>query len=427
MIKRIKKILPKSEYAKNTTVSIVGVGLAAVIPILLRPFLGRIFTPEEFNLMSLYISVTSILAIPANFRYGYAVAITRTDDEARSVLLGSLMLSFIFSCVTLVVLIFFGELVVSLFHLDKALVKWFYLVPLSCFFISACIGFNGWLTRKKAFKAMASNKIIRRGGEGGFQLLLGNLKIAGGLIYGTLIGDLLNFLVHFFQFRKSDGNFKGITRHKVKSGLKTYIDFPKFNLVPALLDTVSLALPFFMVNARYADETGGQFAQSRDLLSMPLVLISAALSQVLLQKLAEKRSRGEAIVSLINRHVWYLTLLSLLGIAIIYPFGEALFVFFVGDQWGLAGNMASWMVVAYALKFVITPMSVVFFALEKVKIAGFWQVSYFAGMCTLFLLPDIGIYEFILWYVAVEAVFYLIYLVLIYRTSKAYDRSLRYE
>ncbi|MBK6527864.1 MAG: oligosaccharide flippase family protein [Crocinitomicaceae bacterium] len=81
----MKNLLPKSDYAKNSIISILGVGVAALIPLAIRPFLGRMFTPEEFNLLGLYVTVTSILAIAANFRYGYAVVVTSDDEEAKGV------------------------------------------------------------------------------------------------------------------------------------------------------------------------------------------------------------------------------------------------------------------------------------------------------------------------------------------------------
>lgn len=420
----MKKYLPKSEYARNSIISVVGVGLAAIIPLLLRPFLGRIFTPAEFNILGLYIGITSILAIAANFRYGYAVAICKDDEQAKNVLLGSIVLSFCFSLLIFITVFFFGDAIALALKFDPAISEWFYLIPLSVFFTSSCIGLNGWLNRKKSFTAMAVNKSLRRGGEGFFQFVFGKLKLTGGLIYGTFIGDAINFLIHLFQFKKADGNFRNVNSDTIKKSLAQYVDFPKYNLIPSLLDTVSLYLPFFIVNNFYSKEISGQFFQSRDLLAMPLILVSMALSQVLLQKLTEKRAQSQHVTPIIMRHIYFLSTLAIVGVLILYPFGEDLFVIFVGPQWGVAGNMASLMVIAYAMKFVITPLSVIFFAIEKVKISSFWQLGYFGGMCCLFFFPSLDINTFILYYVIIEVIFYIIYLILILKVSKQYDRNL---
>lgn len=398
--------------------------IAAIIPVLIRPVLGRMFTPEEFNMVGLFVTISSILAIAANLRYGYAVAVTRTDREALAVLAGSIFLSLIFSIFVTGVILLFGKSL--LFFLEESesgsFLSWLLFVPVSTFAISACIGFNGWLNRQKAFRGMAYNKILRRGSEGAIQLGSGKLSVNGGLILGTLLGDVINLIVHFFQFKKTGGTFKNIKRSEITSTLSTYSDFPKYNLLPALLDTLTLALPFLIINNRYSAELSGQFAQSRDLLSMPLVLISATISQVLLQRLVEQRNRNAAITPIVSKHLVYLGAMGLVGGVILFFFGEPLFLLFVGDQWGPAGQMATWMVIAFVLKFTISPLSVLFFAIERVKIASVWQLFYFTATTVLFLLPDdVGIYEFICWYVVIDAITYLVYLILIYREAKHFD------
>jgi len=421
----MKKYLPKSEYAKNSIISIVGVALASLIPLLIRPFLGRIFTPEEFNTMGLYITLVSVLAIAANFRYGYAVAIAKSDDDAKNALMASIVLSLLFSILVFVVLLLFGAFILQFLELDNSLSYWFYFVPISVFITSSCIGLNGWLNRKKSYTAMAVNKSVRRGGEGFFQLLFGKIKLTGGLLYGVILGDLLNFITHFFQFKRAEGNFKNVNSTSIKKVLRTYIDFPKYNLIPSLLDTLSLMLPFIIINGYYSKEISGQFYQSRDLLALPLVLVSTALSQVLLQRLSEHRANQKVIMPLLIRHIYFLATLGFLGVLILIPFGEDLFVIFVGDQWGMAGTMAAIMVISYAFKFVVTPLSVIFFSLEKVKISGYWQVAYFLGISSLLLIKTDDIYSFIRYYVIIEVAFYAIYLLLIISLAKKYDKELK--
>ena len=420
----MKLLIRRSEYVKNSLISVVGVALAAVIPIAIQPFLGRIFTPEQVNNLGLYTAITTVLAIAANFRYGYVVAITRNDEDAKSVLFGSILLSFFFAGMIFILQVLVADPLVSFFQLDPSFATWFCFMPLSVFVISVAIGLNGWLIRKKRFTAMATNKSVRRGGEGVAQLILGKLNFAGGMIYGAIIGDVLNFFVHFFQFRRSGGNFHGVDAVTVKRNIRQYIDFPKYNLVPALLDTLSLYLPYLVVNAYYSKEISGQFYESRLVLMLPLVLIATAISTVLLQKLTEKRDLGQKMTPILLRHIYILSVMGIVGVVVVYPFGEELFLIFLGPQWGMAGNMASLMVISYALRFVVAPLSQIFFALEKVKTVSYWQYGYFIGMGCLFFLPGKSINTFISWYVMIEVLAYLIYLVLILAVAKKYDRSL---
>jgi O-antigen/teichoic acid export membrane protein len=420
----MKKYFRSSEYTKNSFISVMGVGMAAVIPVLLQPFLGRMFTPEEFNVLGLYVTLTSVLAIAANFRYGYAVAVSHDDESAKNLLAGSIFLSFVFSMLTLAGMFFFSGAIRSGLSLSPQFYNSLYLVPLSVFFISSCIALNGWLNRKKQFLAMAVNKTVRRGGEGFFQLVLGWKKVQGGLIYGTFIGDAINFGVHAFQFRKSGGNFRQVTAPTIRKNLVRYSDYPKFNLIPSLLDTLSLYLPFLVVNLLYSESVSGQFYKSRELLALPLILISTALSQVLLQKLTEKRLNREPVTAILAKHFYLLGAMGIFGALIVYPFGREIFMIFLGDQWGPAGEMSSLMVVAYAIKFAVTPLTVVFFSLEKIRVSSLWQVGYFVGISLLFFVREVPIGTFIFYYVVIEVVFYLVYLLLVFRVAKRYDFGL---
>ncbi len=270
---------------------------------------------------------------------------------------------------------------------------------------------------------MAFNKSIRRGGEGLAQYIFGKLKNTSGLIYGAFLGDLLNFFVHVLQFKKSGGTFKGLKQKSMFASLRKFKEFPLFNLVPALLDIVSLSLPFLIVNAYYSEQVSGQFYQSRDILAMPLVLISSAISQVLMQKISEKKNNGEKVFVIIKNHIYILSLLALIGFLVVFFFGENLFTLFLGDQWEMSGSMASMMVLAYSIKFVVSPISVVFFSLHKIKVASFWQAAYFLGILSLVFFVDRTIETFIFYYVIIEVAFYLIYAILIVRETRKYDRS----
>jgi hypothetical protein len=81
-------------------------------------------------------------------------------------------------------------------------------------------------------------------------------------------------------------------------------------------------------------------------------------------------------------------------------------------------------VFSYSLKFVVSPISIVFPALEKIKIASIWQIFYFCAIITLIFLPKIAINDFLLIYVGIELIAYTIYFLLIYRITKNYDKSL---
>lgn len=420
----MKKILGKSEFVSNSLILIFGIGFAQLVPVLLQPILRRMFDPEDFGLFAVYFAVVSTFAIIANFRYSQVVVLPKEDDEGLDVVAGGLILTLVFAIFLFFFLFFFGTWCIDYFQLPAGLKKWMLLMPISVILVSGSLMVNSWLTRKKGFKSMATNKIARRGAEGVAHIGLGFSKFNGGLIIGTLIGDFFNLLVSFFQFKKHKGHFKSISKKGLKTQLKKYKDFPLYNLIPTVLDTASLFLPVFIISSYYNNEITGQFDLSRQILALPLALISAAIGQVLVQKLAEKSNLNEKITPLITKNFIFLAGLGLVGVLIFVPFGEIIFTWVFGDEWLLAGELTTILVFSYALRFCVTPLSIMFVAINKVKISSAWQIAYFAVICVLFFLKDISIQRFIFYYALLEVVSYFIYLLLIYVGARKHDKNL---
>ena len=59
MIQRLK---PKSEFSRNVLTLMTGTTIAQAIPIAISPILTRIYSPEDFGLLALFLAVFSILS-----------------------------------------------------------------------------------------------------------------------------------------------------------------------------------------------------------------------------------------------------------------------------------------------------------------------------------------------------------------------------
>jgi len=416
--------ISSSEYARNSFILIFGTGLAQLIPILLQPILRRLFTDEEFGIFAQFYSIVSVLSIVSNLRYSNSIVIPKSDKEALGILAGSLLLNFITSLVFFLLFILFGQYLFSAIGFSSELVNYIWMLPVSIFLIATNISFNFWLTRKKKYIGMAVNKGVRRISEGGMQMALSNGFQKGGLIIGSLIGDFLNLLMFLFQFKKAEGSFKGVDKTTIKNALAAQSEFPKHSLFPALLDVVSMNLPIFIISSYYTKSIVGQFDGSRQLLAIPLALISISLSQVLYQKIVETNNENKKVYPLVRQNFIFLGLLSIVGMLIFIPFGVPIYTFVFGNEWELAGQMSQILVASYAIRFLISPLSIVFIALKKMKISALWQVFYFLSMLLLLLFNDYSIQDFLYYFVLIDVIAYAVYGVLIYVTLIAHDKGL---
>ena len=63
----------KSELVRNILILMTGSTIAQAIPIAISPLLTRLYTPEDFGILALYISIASILAVIISMRYEIAI------------------------------------------------------------------------------------------------------------------------------------------------------------------------------------------------------------------------------------------------------------------------------------------------------------------------------------------------------------------
>ena len=59
-----------------------GITVAQAIPILLQPFLRRLFTPAEFGAYAIFLSIIEIIVSIGTLRYEMAIVLPRKDATA---------------------------------------------------------------------------------------------------------------------------------------------------------------------------------------------------------------------------------------------------------------------------------------------------------------------------------------------------------
>ena len=107
--------LVKSDFTKNVGKLFAGNGISMAINLLALPVLSRLYTPEEFGSVALYVALAQLIAVFISGRYDYALMLPRKNGEALKVALSGLILSFYLSILVAVALFFSYDRLLSLF------------------------------------------------------------------------------------------------------------------------------------------------------------------------------------------------------------------------------------------------------------------------------------------------------------------------
>lgn len=410
MYKLIKKSiliwrsLLQSELLRNTTILISGTVIAQLIPIFLRPFLSRHYTPETFGAFAVYLGLVGILIVLSSFKFEMAIVLPKRDKDAVNILILSLFLNFIFNVFLLIVIMIWKSSILRLLNLSIDYSAYLYFVPLGTFLYNSYQSINYWLIRKKSFFAITVNKFTRRGFEGVVQSGFAFSSFSKGLILGDIVGQLSNVIIGLFQGIKCGLAIEQISWSKIKYVIIKYSDFPKFNLIPSFMSACSFLLPAIFINKYFSSENAGFFDMSKLLLSIPLALVATSLSNVLLQRISEKYRNFQSIKRELIPILGIVTAIAVVEIVIISLFGVELFKFIFGEKWEFSGKISKILVWSYAFNFLLATFSSIFISMNKIRLLSIWQLFYFISILSLVFFKNYDFNNFIVIYVIIELI-----------------------
>lgn len=417
----------KDSLIKNVTVLVTGTVIAQVIPVALQPVLKRLFTPEDFGVFDIYLKTLGILFVIFALKYDMAVVLPKNRIKALLILSLSVLSAFTFTLISFILLLIFEPQILNLLHFPIKYRYALYILPFSTLFFSLFNTFNYLLIRDKKFYASSLNKVNRRGVEGATQVSLAfapSIKTFG-LFIGDFIGNIIYFLSAYYQ------SFKGFKIDKrffkislLKSVAKEYSDLPKYNIIPELLNTGFFAALSFLVLAKFDIKEVGYMELTQRILAIPSAFIAYSIGQVLLQKITEMVNNKEKITREIKKIFFLLLAMAVPFVILILLFATPIFSFAFGKEWAISGVYSKYLVVFYALGFLISPLSQVLISLQKFKINALWKIARFVIVLPLFFINFEIIDTYLISYSILGVISYVFYLIIIFYQANKYEKSI---
>jgi O-antigen/teichoic acid export membrane protein len=234
-----------------------GTTIAQAIPIAISPILTRLYTPEDFGLLALFVAITAIIGSIANGRYELAIMLPDSDEDAINVFaLGFIINTFISGIFLLIVFFFNKDIANLLGHKDIA--NWLYLAPFTVFFIGLWNILNYFNNRKSNYKNIARATIIKSIVLAISQLSIGFLKQGViGLITGQFLSQVSANTKLLKEIIRDKSLISKISIKKIKIVANRYKDFPKYSMWAGLANTLSQNLTSILISVFYNTSTLG--------------------------------------------------------------------------------------------------------------------------------------------------------------------------
>ena len=265
-----------------------GTTIAQAIPIAISPILTRIYTPEDFGIFAIYMSVASILSVMATGRYELAIMLPKKDEDAINIVALSLIISFLVSFIVLLIVFLFNASITALLG-NPEISSWLYFIPLSVLLTGIYQSFNYWSNRKKQYKRLATSRVLQSGTTASSNLAMGFSSFgSGGLIGSSLLGQgVASFVLGRMIFKEDRNRFKEIKKLKIFALGRRYVKFPKFDIPSAFIYTLYSNMAVIFFTKFFEASISGFYFFANRILKTPFSFFISAFSDVFYQKLSK--------------------------------------------------------------------------------------------------------------------------------------------
>ncbi|NPA68443.1 MAG: oligosaccharide flippase family protein, partial [Chlorobi bacterium] len=339
MIQKIKKYINKSEFVSNSLTLFTGTTVAQIIPLLISPVLARLYTPEDFGILALYMSFAAVAAVFATGRYELAIMLPEKNKDAVNVFSLSVFTALFVSLIISVTIISFHDEIVSWSENDRMSFI-LYFLPLSVFSLGLYKSLNYWFNRNDKFKNIAVSKVVATSSNSAVSLASG---IAGknsyGLVFGWIFGQFSSMLFLVLRmFKNYKDIFKYVSVTAVKASAIRYKKFPLFDIWSELLNVLSVQLPIVIITKFFGESITGYYSFAYKILLVPFSLLAFSMGQAFFKKANDLKNEGKDVGSFTFGVFKKLLLISIIPLVITGMFGDIIFPFVFGKEWIIAGK-----------------------------------------------------------------------------------------
>jgi O-antigen/teichoic acid export membrane protein len=334
---------------KNVILIVLGNGIGKLIAIGLTFFLAKLFSPEDFGTLALFISLGAILTSLLTFRYEITILNTNDYEITKRISFlktHSLILSFLF--INIFILLYLFEVLDNIIYLlipfYSLITSWYEIERMN-------------KVKEKNFKVISLTELIRNSTGSLIPLLK---YIVTNFNFGLIIGEIFSKIfalitIGFNQLRLLSFKFwweelKTEFKHMYKLGITSFLN---------LINSESIII---VSSILYSPELVGLLFLSKKIVATPIGLITTGLGDIINNKFSNNFLNKD-----LNRNfnLFFKTfLIALLGsfflVFFIYLFTDILIELFFNETYNDLSVIIKYSVLYYIGILVIRPISSLF-------------------------------------------------------------------
>jgi O-antigen/teichoic acid export membrane protein len=364
-----------SDFLKNVIKLVSGSMLAQLIGVLLIPIITRLYSPDDFGVFQIFTSISSVIIIISCLSYDRAIMLPKNNDDSLNIVVLCLVLVFVTSLITAIIVIVFSEFIVKLLN-SPDLIDYLFLLPISVFVGGSYSIMNYWMSKNTRFgtiaKARVSNAVLGKF----MQIGITSTSISPfGLIFGYIGGLFVGTSVMLKNSRDSITKKHVISLKTIKNLAVRYKKFPQFTSWSALTNTFSLQIPSFMLAVFYSTSVVGHYSLANQAVNLPMTLVGGAIAQVFFQKISDEKNKSGDVKGIVTEVYKKLISIGIFPTIVLIILGDILFNFVFGSEWIISGTYARILSPWLFLVFIASPLSTLYSVFEKQDIGLYFNIA----------------------------------------------------
>ncbi len=356
-----------SNFVTNVLKMVSGSVIAQALGVLLIPIITRIYSPNDFGIFQLILSISGILAIVSTFSYQFSIILPKEDEDSVNIVVLCVILVTLTSLLTGIGILFLPENIDSILNAPGASRYLIYL-PIIVFLNGLFFVQNYWLSRRIRFGVIAgarvSNTLLGKVFQIGLaKWIVSPVSLFVGLIAGYVFADL--FMLK--GIKKDIPVFKKVSIKRMKEVAIQHKNFPLFSSWSTIANTISPQVPTFLLALFYGPTVVGHYSLAYQVVNMPMVIVGNAIGQVFFQKVSEvKNGNVDGDVKAVVEEVYKkLISIGIFPMILLMIIGEPVFTFAFGESWSVSGIYVRILLPWIFLVFLSSPISTLYSIYDK--------------------------------------------------------------
>jgi O-antigen/teichoic acid export membrane protein len=371
-VNRLKEFY-KDRFTRNVFMIAGGTTLAQITNAILTPIVTRIYTPEEYGILTAYISILSIMTISSSLKYEWGIPIADDDEKAVNVLSLCIIVLTIATFILTLLLWIWGDSILELLG-SRVLMPYRFFIPFGVFFAGLYGISMQWAFREKDFNNISKTKLTQALAQNISKIGLGLLRFGpSGLILGTILGRSIGVNVLSKSLTKEKKTLlRRISINKILWCARRYINYPLYSATSQLMNTAGTEIPILFMTSLFGGEIVGYYGLANSIIELPSVLIGGAVGDVFYAEAASiGKTNPTRLKELSHKLLKKLIIIGVIPLVMLLLFGPYLFSFVFGSEWYEAGLYSRILSFVVFFRLIFLPISRIFAVMEKQKEALF--------------------------------------------------------